>query len=225
METLERRVALRPEQELAVEDSPLVEELVHAMASQLLVIASHLDPHVPVSAVQGFNERLHLYEGPGINIRVHRFFEDNDGVAHSHSQAFFIFGLSGSYIHTLWTTLSSTNGSYFQVQRWPGNSWSKLKKMNGSVEAAFRTTFGAGQLYFISPHALHSAEPVVSGSAVVTFAVRSTKRQQDTAVFVGNIPTEIADRHSTALSSQNRADIISRFSGDLRRIHAGAMRA
>ncbi|CAJ1331127.1 unnamed protein product, partial [Effrenium voratum] len=147
----------------------------------------------------GVMTRLHLFEGTGIEMRIHFFEDPEETFIHNHRNTFFSHCLAGKYVHRIWRVEheNDPDKEHFAVNRTKDPELTSLERRPGELTVKYLNTHVENATYFIPASTPHTVLPNLDGARptpTATIYIKGRRCREDTWVLS---PTE-------QLAEQNR---------------------
>jgi len=146
-----------------------------------------------VDEVPGIMTRVHLFDGTGIEVRLHMFMDPTETYIHNHRSNFFSYCLSGSYWHKIWGSDESSQGEgerYFVVNRTRDPLFEQPFEKPGSLSVIAAHTHQERGSYYIRSVTPHTVQPQMEGdraTPVLTIYIKDKAAGPDTLVRVAKM--------------------------------------
>ena len=146
-----------------------------------------------VDEVPGIMTRVHLFDGTGIEVRLHMFMDPTETYIHNHRSNFFSYCLSGSYWHKIWGSDESSQGEgerYFVVNRTRDPLFEQPIEKPGSLSVIAAHTHQERGSYYIRSVTPHTVQPQMEGdraTPVLTIYIKDKAAGPDTLVRVAKM--------------------------------------
>lgn len=145
-----------------------------------------------VDEVPGIMTRVHLFDGTGIEVRLHMFMDPTETYIHNHRSNFFSYCLSGRYWHKIWGVdeRSEEGERYFVVNRTTDPLFEQPSDKPGSVSVIAAHTHQERGSYYIRSVTPHTVQPQMEGdraTPVLTIYIKDKAPGPDTLVRVAKM--------------------------------------
>ncbi|CAE7658414.1 FCP [Symbiodinium microadriaticum] len=136
--------------------------------------------------------RVHLFDGTGIEVRLHMFMDPTETYIHNHRSNFFSYCLSGRYWHKIWGVdeRSEEGERYFVVNRTTDPLFEQPSDKPGSVSVIAAHTHQERGSYYIRSVTPHTVQPQMEGdraTPVLTIYIKDKAPGPDTLVRVAKM--------------------------------------
>ncbi|CAE7492327.1 FH6, partial [Symbiodinium necroappetens] len=162
LESLDKLVAKRHPVEVRQEDREIVEEIARKLRTVMLCCEKWEDlfPQLSVDLQPNLMYRIHIFNGEGVDVRLHLFFQDaSETYVHSHRANFHSVCLYGSYVNEIWDVGDDRQGEFGEHFEFNRSRDEALKKPGdrkfGSLLCKTCWKHSTGSSYFLDATTYH----------------------------------------------------------------------
>lgn len=184
----ELELTMRERGELCSEDLKLAQTLCIQLTNNSKAIHT-LEP-LTMSRMGQFTDRIVLYDGELLQIRVHIFRNGaNETFIHDHQYHFISCCIQGSYLHRLYNIVKdSTDNKIYIHTRQSGGVYAFKEEMKGDTINVCAQPFKKGQTLFLGAAAIHTVQ-TEGQSQAVTITLRDKRRRNEGASIFSATPS------------------------------------
>ncbi|CAE7280517.1 FH6 [Symbiodinium sp. CCMP2456] len=162
LESLDKLVAKRHPVEVRKQDGDIVEEIARKLRAVMLCCEKweELFPQLTVDLQPNLMYRIHIFNGEGVDVRLHLFFQDaSETYVHSHRANFHSVCLYGSYVNEIWDVGEDRQGDFgghFEFNRSQDEALKKPgDRKSGSLLCRTCWKHSTGSSYFLDATTYH----------------------------------------------------------------------